>query len=60
VPGRRGTLISSLRFIAQILVSMGDVSQANAYANRAEAMVQEARGSPNPSWRTSYAVYGHG
>src|SRR5262249_26116751 len=23
-------------------------------------MVQEARGSPNPSWRTSYAVYGHG
>jgi CHAT domain-containing protein len=60
VPGRRGTLISSLRFIAQILVSMGDVSQANAYANRAEAMVQEARGSPNPNWRTSYAVYGHG
>jgi CHAT domain-containing protein len=60
VPGRRGTLISSLRFIAQILVSMGDVSQANAYASRAEAMVQEARGSPNPNWRTSYAVYGRG
>jgi tetratricopeptide (TPR) repeat protein len=60
VPGRRGTIISSLRSIAQILISMGDISQANAYVNRAQAMVQEARGSPNPKWRASYPVYGHG
>jgi CHAT domain-containing protein len=60
VPGRRGTIISSLRSIAQILISMGDISQANAYVNRAQAMVQEARGSPNPKWRASYPVYDHG
>jgi CHAT domain-containing protein len=60
VPGRRGTIISSLRAIAQILISVGDVSQANAYVGRAEAMVLEARGSPNPKWRASYPVYGHG
>jgi CHAT domain-containing protein len=60
VPGRRGTIISSLRAIAQILISVGDVSQANAYVGRAEAMVSEARGSPNPKWRASYPVYGHG
>jgi CHAT domain-containing protein len=60
VPGRRGTIISSLRAIAQILISIGDVSQANAYVGRAEAMVSEARGSPNPKWRASYPIYGHG
>jgi CHAT domain-containing protein len=60
VPGRRGTIISSLRAIAQILISVGDVSQANAYVGRAEAMVSEARGSPNPKWRASYPIYGHG
>jgi CHAT domain-containing protein len=60
VPGRRGTVISSLRYLAQILVSIGDISQANAYVGRAEAMVSEARGSPNPKWRASYPVYGHG
>ena len=60
VPGRRGTIISSLRAIAQILISVGDVSQANAYVGRAEAMVSEARGSPNPNWRAAYPIYGHG
>jgi CHAT domain-containing protein len=60
VPGRRGTIIASLRSIAQILISIGDVSQANAYVGRAEAMVSEARGSPNPKWRASYPIYGHG
>ncbi len=59
VPGRRGTVIASLRFIAQMLVSIGDVNQANAYVGRAVAMVQEARGSPNPKWRASYPIYGH-
>jgi tetratricopeptide (TPR) repeat protein len=59
VPGRRGTIISSLRFIAQILVSLGDISGANGNVNRAQAMVSEARGSPNPKWRASYPVYGH-
>src|SRR5262249_27581361 len=60
VPGRRGTIISSLRSIAQILVSLGDINAANGYVNRAQAMVSEARGSPNPKWRAAYPVYGHG
>ena len=60
VPGRRGTVISSLRSIAQILVSLGDINGATGYVNRAEAMVSEARGSPNPKWRASYPIYGHG
>jgi CHAT domain-containing protein len=59
VPGRRGTIISSLRSIAQISVSLGDINGANGYVNRAQAMVSEARGSPNPKWRASYPIYGH-
>jgi CHAT domain-containing protein len=60
VPGRRGTIISSLRGIAQLLVSMGDINGANGYVSRAEVMVSEARGSPNPNWRAAYPIYGHG
>jgi CHAT domain-containing protein len=60
VPGRMGTIINSLSQMAQISVSIGSVEQANSYASRVESMVQDARGSPNPNWRTSYSVYGHG
>jgi CHAT domain-containing protein len=59
VPGHRGTIISSLRSIAQISVSLGDINGASGYVNRAQAMVSEARGSPNPKWRASYPIYGH-
>ena len=38
---------------------MGDISQANTYAGRVEAMVQEARGSPHPIWRKFYRDYGN-
>jgi len=58
-PGRFGTIINSLTLIADTLVSTGDIVQANTYANRAQAMVQEARGSPNPKWRATYPIYGH-
>ena len=60
VPGRMGTIINSLASLAQISVSIGNVNQANSYASRAESMVQDARGSPNPKWRASYAIFGHG
>ena len=56
---RRGSEINALANIARTLVSMGDVSQAGTYAGRVEALVQEARGSPNPKWRATYATYGH-
>jgi CHAT domain-containing protein len=58
-PGRRGIMINALANIAGTLVSMGDVTQAATYAGRVEGLVQEARGSPNPDWRTAYAIYGH-
>ena len=58
-PTLRGSLINALANIAGTLVSMGDVSQATTYAGRIEALVQEARGSPNPNWRRSYSIYGH-
>ena len=58
-PGNRGAMINASRGIAQSLVSMGDVTQADAYARRVSARVTEARGSPHPNWRTSYKVYGN-
>jgi CHAT domain-containing protein len=56
---RRGAQINALGSIARIYASMGDVTQAGVYASRVQALVQEARGSPNPNWRASYAIYGH-
>ena len=58
-PGVQGTMINALSNIAATLVSMGDVTQASTYAGRVGALVQEARGSPNPNWRAAYTVYGH-
>ena len=58
-PGARGGVINASRILAQTFVSMGDVTQADAYARRVGTMVQEARGSPHPNWRKSYAVYGN-
>ncbi len=58
-PGVRGSLINSARNIAQVLVSMGDVTQADAFARRVASRVQEARGSPHPMWRETYARYGN-
>jgi len=58
-PGRRGSLINTLANTVRPLIAMGDVSQASTYAGRVEALVQEARGSPNPAWRAGYSLYGH-
>ena len=37
---------------------MGDITQADTFARRVTALVQEARGSPAPAWREAYKVYG--
>ena len=58
-PGVRGTMINSSRNIAQALIQLGDVTQADAFARRVSTMVSEARGSPHPSWRSSYPIYGN-
>ena len=57
--GARGSMINAQGMIARTLVDMGDLSQATIYAGRVEALVQEARGSPNPKWRQFYGIYGH-
>lgn len=57
-PGQQGSVINAMSLMVDTLVAMGDVSQAATYAGRAEAMVQEARGSPSPNWRTAYSKYG--
>lgn len=59
MPGLRGSMINAARNIAQQYVQMGDVNQADAFARRVLARVQEARGSPNPLWRESYNRYGN-
>src|SRR5262249_46918441 len=55
----RSAEIRASRAIAQMLVAMGNLSQAEAAARRVEELVQEARGSPSPGWRAAYAIYGN-
>ncbi|HWF95026.1 MAG TPA: CHAT domain-containing protein, partial [Xanthobacteraceae bacterium] len=55
----RGSIINAARNLAQALVAMGDVNQAEAYARRVGTLVQEARGSPNPKWQAGYQIYGN-
>jgi hypothetical protein len=57
-PGQQGSMINPSRVLCSILVSLGDVAQAETYAKRVAALVQEARGSPLPGWRASYGMYG--
>jgi CHAT domain-containing protein len=54
----RGSTINALASQARISILLGDSKQADAYARRVEALVQEARGSPNPKWRSYYSIYG--
>jgi len=58
-PGQRGSLINALGNIVNILISMGDVSQAGTYQGRLQQRIEEARGSVNPNWRQSYSIYGN-
>jgi CHAT domain-containing protein len=55
---KRGAEINALAVQTRLSVKIGDLSQADAFARRVEALVQEARGSPNPKWRASYEIYG--
>jgi CHAT domain-containing protein len=56
---RRGSIINTARLLTQALIGMGDVNQAEAYAGRVAALVQEARGSSSPVWRASYRILGN-
>jgi CHAT domain-containing protein len=58
VPGARGYQFSTNRSIAGTLIQMGDVTQAEGYLRRSLALIQEARTSGLPGWRSSYAKLG--
>ena len=58
VKGAKGQLFGGYRQISNLLLQMGDIEQAEAYLRRSQALLQEARTSGFPGWRTSYATYG--
>jgi CHAT domain-containing protein len=57
-PGQKGYLFNAQRMAAYILVQMGDIPQAEGYMRRSIALLQEARTSGLPGWRTSYPKTG--
>src|ERR1700738_5101738 len=57
-PGQKGYLFSAQRMAAYILVQMGDIPQAEGYMRRSIALLQEARTSGLPGWRTNYPIKG--
>ena len=56
--GTTGYLFSALRYVAQIRVQMGDIPQAEGILRRNVALLQEARTSGHPLWRTNYSWRG--
>src|SRR6202158_2030998 len=57
-PGQKGYLFNAQRIAASLLVQMGDIPQAEGYMRRSLALLQEARTSGLPGWRTSYNTKG--
>jgi CHAT domain-containing protein len=55
---KRGAEINALANQSRLSIKLGDLVQGDAFARRVEALVQEARGSPNPKWRAAYEIYG--
>src|SRR4029079_15917344 len=57
-PGQKGYLFNAQRIAANILVQMGDIPQAEGYMRQSLALLQEARTSGMPGWRTGYTTKG--
>ena len=57
-PGQKGYLFNAQRIAAAILALMGDIPQAEGYMRRSVALLQEARTSGLPGWRTNYSSKG--
>ena len=57
-PGAKGFLFGGYRQISGLLITLGDVEQADAYLRRNLALIQEARTSGFPGWREGYAKIG--
>src|SRR5262249_35746125 len=57
-PGARGHMFDGNLQISSILIRMGDLEQAEGYLRRNLALIQEARTSGRPGWRTNYPKLG--
>jgi CHAT domain-containing protein len=57
-PGAKGFLFGGYRQISLFLIKMADIAQAESYLRRNLALIQEARTSGLPGWRSSYALRG--
>jgi len=58
VKGAKGYALGANLQIAQIMIQMGDIKQAEAYLRRNDVFIREARTSGIPVWRQNYATYG--
>jgi len=58
VPGAKGFQFTANRLVCYILLQMGDVAQAEGYLRRSATLIQEARTSGLPGWRTNYGKVG--
>ncbi len=56
--GARGHMFGGNLALSMIHLQMGDLSQADSYLRRSLTLIQEARTSGLPGWRTSYPVLG--
>jgi CHAT domain-containing protein len=57
-PGAKGWLFNGFRQISNILIQMGDIAQAEAFLKRSLTLIEQARTSGMPGWRSSYAIRG--
>lgn len=57
-PGAKGFVHTANRSIANSLIQMGDIVQAEGYMRRSRPAIEEARTSGHPSMRAAYARYG--
>jgi CHAT domain-containing protein len=58
VAGAKGYALGANVKIAQILIQMGDIEQADAYIHRSDELIHLARTSAEAGWRSSYATKG--
>jgi tetratricopeptide (TPR) repeat protein len=58
MPGAKGYLFNGYRHISATLIQMGDIPQAEAFLRRNIALIEEARTSGLPGWRSRYPIVG--
>jgi CHAT domain-containing protein len=55
--GRKGALFGTYMAISEAMIQRGDLGQAETYLRRNLALLDEARSSPAPGWRTTFPRY---